>query len=162
MHVRRYRDPGDRESLWALKEAFERELGSVTGGPEKETAYERKLTPAYRERYFDWIARCLDENDQCVLVGLADETPRGYVFVLPESFGMIWDAAVINEFFVRPRYRGTGLADRLMRAALDVAEAQSLPMDRLVLDVSDDNQRARAFYGRHGFEDWSGMMARSL
>ncbi len=162
MTVRPYNDSGDRESLWALKEAFERELGVTTGGTEKQTEYEGKLTPAYRERYFDWLECCLDENNECLVVGVADDAPRGYVFVLPESFSMIWDAAVINELFVQPRYRGTGLADQLLKAALELANEQSLPMDRLVLDVSHENQRARNFYARHGFEDWSGMMARPV
>lgn len=162
MDVRPYVHSRDRESLWELKHAFERELGSTTGGADKATAYERKLTPAYRERYFDWVDRCLAENDECILVGIADEAPSGYVFVLPESLGMIWDAAVINELFVRARYRGTGLADQLMSAAIERAREQSLPMDRLVLDVSRENERARAFYARHGFEEWSGMVARPL
>lgn len=162
MDIRPFELPADADSLWALKAAFERELGSTPDGTETHPAYERKLTPAYRERYFEWVDRCLDENDECVLVAVADGVLNGYVFVLPESLAMIWDAAVINELFVSSENRATGLADQLMTAAIDVAKSQSLPMDRLVLDVSHENQRARNFYARHGFEEWSGMMARSL
>jgi len=59
----------------------------------------------------------------------------GYVFVLPERLAMIWDAAVINELYVVPESRGTGVADELMGAAVALAGDQDLPLDRIVLDV---------------------------
>ncbi|MES3161289.1 MAG: GNAT family N-acetyltransferase [Halorubrum sp.] len=86
----------------------------------------------------------------------------GYVFVLPERLSFIWDAAVLNELYVAPEHRGTGVADDLVTAALDVAADQTLPLDRLVLDVDPTNQRARAFYERHGFENWGEMVARPV
>jgi RimJ/RimL family protein N-acetyltransferase len=49
-----------------------------------------------------------------------------------------------------------------MRAALDCARAQDPPLDRLVLDVDRENDRARAFYDRWGFEHWGEMIARPL
>jgi ribosomal protein S18 acetylase RimI-like enzyme len=32
----------------------------------------------------------------------------------------------------------------------------------MVLDVDPNNDRAKAFYERHGFEPWGEMVARSL
>ncbi|GAB7008996.1 GNAT family N-acetyltransferase [Halorubrum trueperi] len=86
----------------------------------------------------------------------------GYVFVLPERLAMIWDAAVINELYVAPDHRGAGVADELMRAAIDIAADQDLPLDRIVLDVDPANGRAKAFYNRHGFETWGEMVARPV
>ncbi|QZP37594.1 GNAT family N-acetyltransferase [Halobaculum magnesiiphilum] len=86
----------------------------------------------------------------------------GYVFVLPESLSFVWDAAVLNEVYVRPEYRGTGVADDLMEAALSTAREQDLPLDRMVLDVDRENERAQAFYERYGFEHWGEMVARDL
>jgi ribosomal protein S18 acetylase RimI-like enzyme len=86
----------------------------------------------------------------------------GYVFVLPQQLAMIWDAAVLNEIYVRPEYRGTRIADDLMAAAVGFAEEQDLPLDRLVLDVDRENDRAQAFYDRHGFEHWGEMVAHEL
>ncbi|WP_348611113.1 GNAT family N-acetyltransferase [Halobaculum rarum] len=86
----------------------------------------------------------------------------GYVFVLPESLSFVWDAAVLNEVYVRPEYRGTGVADGLMDAALSTAREQDLPLDRMVLDVDRENERAQAFYDRYGFEHWGEMVARDL
>lgn len=161
MELRPY-DPGrDRDALWELKRAFELELGAGTGGDEKRAAYEGKLTPEYRERYLAWVARCVDEEERCVTVAEADGL-LGYAFVLPESLAMIWDAAVLNEIYVREGRRGSGVADDLMGAALSVAREQSLPLDRLVLDVDPDNERAYAFYERHGFTRWGEMVARTL
>ena len=161
VEIRRY-DPGtDRDALWELKRSFELTLASGTGGVEKERSYRGKLTERYRDRYLAWVDRCLEEEPAAVTVA-EDDGLVGYVFVLPESLAMIWDAAVINEVFVDERHRGTGVADDLVAAAVSVARDQRLPIDRIVLDVDRDNERARAFYARHGFEHWGEMVARPL
>lgn len=161
MDPRPYDPARDRSGLWALKQAFERELG---GGSDeaKHAVYEAKLTGSYRDRYLEWVDRCVDESPSCVAVLPGDDDLVGYVFVLPESLALIWDAAVLNEIYVEPAYRGTGLADALLSRALAVARQQSLPIDRIVLDVAPSNRRAGAFYERHGFEPWGDLVARPL
>lgn len=86
----------------------------------------------------------------------------GYAFVLPESLAFVWDAAVLNEIYVAPGRRGTGVADTLLDAGVEHARAQDLPLDRLVLDVDAENGRAYSFYRRHGFEPWGEMVAKEL
>lgn len=161
--IRPYDPNVDREGLWALKRRFELGLGSGTGGDRKESAYEEKLTDEYRGRYLEWVDRCVDEDANAVSV-VQDETDDlvGYVFVLPESLSLIWDAAVLNELFVAEPFRGTGVADDLMDSAVATAREQDLPLDRLVLDVDRENDRARAFYRRHEFEHWGEMVARPI
>lgn len=161
MDVRPYDADRDADALWSLKRAFELGLGAGTGGDEKETKYEGKLTESYRERYLDWVDRCVRDEPRCVTVA-DDGELAGYVFVLPSSLSMIWDAAVLNELYVREEYRGTGVADELMDSAVELAREQDLPLDRLVLDVDRSNERAKAFYERHGFEHWGEMVAREL
>jgi ribosomal protein S18 acetylase RimI-like enzyme len=161
MEIRRYIS-GDAAALWSLKRRFELELGAETGGEEKGARYEAKLTDDYRRRYREWVDRCVDADPDCVLVADDGEELAGYAFVLPGSMAMIWDAAVLNELYVRPEHRGAGVADDLVDAALEVARGQDLPMDRIVLDVDGENERARAFYRRYGFEEWGGMVAREL
>jgi len=134
--------------------------------------YEEKLTTEYRERWLAWVDRCVDEDPDSVLVAVADGDSAsadeqagdvvGYAFVLPESLAFVWDAAILNEIFVAPDYRGTGVADALMNAAVESARAQDLPLDRMVLDVDRENDRAQAFYERYGFEHWGEMVARDL
>ncbi len=156
----------DREPLWDLKRGFERALGGGTGGDSKQARYEGKLDADYREGYLDWVERCVSEERRAVQVtgreGGAGASLSGYVFVLPESLTYVWDAAVVNEVFVREPHRGTGVADDLLEAALTVAREQDTPLDRVVLDVDPDNERARAFYDRWGFEPWGELVAREL
>jgi ribosomal protein S18 acetylase RimI-like enzyme len=166
--LRPYDRERDADGLYELKTAFERGLGENTGGEGKAAAYEDKLTDAYRERWLDWVDRCVADDERCVTVAV-DRTEAGsagsvvgYAFVLPERLSMIWDAAVLNEIFVAPEYRGGGVADDLMDAALALADDQDLPLDRLVLDVDPANERAKGFYDRHGFEPWGEMVARPL
>lgn len=159
--VERYRPGEDHDALWRLKEQFELELGTATGGSGKEAAYRSKLDESYRERYLRWADECVREQECIVLADRAGETV-GYAFVLPERYAMIWDAAVLNEIFVAQPYRGTGVADDLMDAVFDIVEDQDLPLDRLVLDVDRTNERAQAFYDRYGFEHWGEMVAREL
>jgi len=159
--VRPYRED-DADALWQLKRGFELGLGTGTGDEGKEATYREKLDDDYRRSYLAWVRRCIEENERCVQVADRDGQPVGYVFVLPATLAHIWDAAVLNEIFVRERERATGVADDLMEAALSVARDQDLPLDRLVLDVDPDNERARAFYDRWGFESWGEMVALDL
>lgn len=176
--VRPYDPDRDAEDLWALKRAFEMGLATDTGGDDKPAKYEAKLTDEYADRYLDWVFWCTKHEPRCVTVveadpdvaqvdaeqrdGTDDPALAGYAFVLPQQLSMIWDAAVLNELYLRPEYRGTGVADDLMAAVVALAEDQDLPMDRLVLDVDRENGRAQAFYDRHGFEQWGEMVARRL
>jgi ribosomal protein S18 acetylase RimI-like enzyme len=159
--VRPYGD-SDASALWELKRGFELGIGAETGGDGKRAAYEGKLTDRYRRRWLDWVGRCVDEERDAVSVAVVDGEVAGYAFVLPESLSFVWDAAVLNEIFVAPDHRGTGVADALMDAALECARAQDLPLDRMVLDVDRENDRAQAFYERYGFAHWGEMVARDL
>lgn len=167
--VRPYDPSRDADGLWAAKRAFELGLGAA-GDDGKEAAYAGKLTPSYRGDWLDWVRRCVDDDPGCVLVAEDDsaESPdetgplAGYAFLLPERLAFVWDAAVLNELWVAPPHRGTGLADELLEGALAHARGQALPLDRLLLDVDAANGRARAFYDRHGFEPWGDLVAREL
>ncbi|RAW43980.1 GNAT family N-acetyltransferase [Halorubrum sp. 48-1-W] len=178
VELRPYDATTDADALYGLKTAFERGLGENTGGDDKAAAYDGKLTADYREKWLAWVDRCVADEPRCVTVAVdgtdgddgeaavsvAGSGPDlvGYVFCLPEQLAFIWDAAVINELYLAPEYRGTGVADELMNAVVDLAADQDLPLDRIVLDVDPKNERARAFYDRHGFEPWGEMVARQV
>jgi len=60
--------------------------------------------------------------------------------------------------WVKPAYRGTALATRLVDSIKARAAAQG--HDRVVLDVSPDNARAAAFYRKQGFSflpEWEAL-----
>lgn len=160
-------EPDDAQQLWTCKRAFETGIGEGTGDESKGERYAAKLTDEYRENWLSWVDRCVDEQADCVVVaedgdGGGSGEVVGYVFVLPESLSFVWDGAVLNELYLRPDHRGSGVADGLMDAALSAARKQSLPLDRLLLDVDRKNPRARAFYERHGFEHWGEMLSREV
>jgi len=169
--ARPYDPDADDAGLWTLKRGFELVLGADTGGDDKAAAYEAKLTSRYRSRWLAWAERCVREDPGCLVVADAGSAPEsaapagglaGYAFLLPESLAFVWDAAVLNEIYVVSDYRGTGVADALLDTVVSHAREQDLPLDRLVLDVDRENDRAQAFYRRHGFEPWGEMVAREL
>ena len=151
----------DRRTLWRFKTAFETEIGGETGGAEKSAVYRAKLTDEYKRRWFEWVRRCVEDDGRCVSLA-GGEDAIGYVFVLPERLSFIWDAAVLNELYVVPEARDGDAADALLKGAVELAREQDLPLDRLLLDVDEANERARQFYERHGFEPCGGVVAREL
>jgi len=160
--IRPYDRATDADELWTLKRGFETGLGEK-GGDAKADAYAGKLTDGYRDQWLAWVDRCVADED-CLFVAPSEDDGGldGYLFLLPERLAFVWDAAVLNEVYVRPERRGTGLADELMARAVDHARTQELPLDRLVLDVDRENERAQAFYERHGFTHWGEMVAKGL
>jgi ribosomal protein S18 acetylase RimI-like enzyme len=58
--------------------------------------------------------------------------------------------AVMNDLFVAPDARGTGLADELIRACAEQAQARGAA--ELVWQTAKDNARAQAVYERMGAE----------
>jgi ribosomal protein S18 acetylase RimI-like enzyme len=56
----------------------------------------------------------------------------------------------IGSMYVRAKFHGSGAADALMNAALNVA--QNL-VEQIELTVNAENARAIAFYKRHGFRE---------
>jgi GNAT superfamily N-acetyltransferase len=66
---------------------------------------------------------------------------------LPPGVPRAWH---LVSMWVSPAARGSGLAERLVQAVADAARADGAT--RLILWVTDVNERARAFYGRMGFQ----------
>jgi ribosomal protein S18 acetylase RimI-like enzyme len=56
----------------------------------------------------------------------------------------------LERCYVHPDHHGTGVAGELMNATL--AAASSTGAEGIWLGVSEENDRANAFYARHGFE----------
>ncbi|OTE98577.1 GNAT family N-acetyltransferase, partial [Halorubrum sp. SD612] len=90
--IRSYDRERDAAGLYESKVAFERGLGENTGGDGKAAAYDGKLTEAYRERWLDWVDRCVADDPRCVTVAVESRTEEtvGYAFVLPERMAVNW------------------------------------------------------------------------
>ena len=92
-----------------------------------------------------WIA--LDENGHTAVGYLL----AVYVFSL-EYLGL---TAEIDEFFVLPDHRGQGLGVEMLEAA--EKEFVRAGCTKVSLQLSRDNEPARAFYRRHGYAQRSGF-----
>lgn len=89
-----------------------------------------------------------------VVLGVCDEASLvGIVGVRRSTGKKERHKALIWGLYVRPRSRGRGAGDLLMRRA--IARARSWHgVEQLQLSVSDVAMGARRLYDRHGFEAW--------
>jgi len=74
----------------------------------------------------------------------ADEQPEGFVMARVAA-----DEAEILTLLVLPPYRRTGLARRLLEAALDNAKMQGV--EKMYLEVASSNEAAQQLYTKVGF-----------
>ena len=80
-----------------------------------------------------------------------DGLPVGYIklsaMTLPHEAAP--GAMEVRQLYVAAELHGAGVAETLMRWAIDLARARGAP--EIYLAVFDHNQRATRFYARHGF-----------
>lgn len=90
--------------------------------------------------------------------GFVDERLCGFVGFYPLKNPKIAHKAILWGMYVRPEARGTGLADAMVDAVLEHARGR---VEQVLLSVIVDNERARRFYARKGFEPY-GLERRAL
>jgi len=76
----------------------------------------------------------------------------GYVKLGPQKLPLETDrpALLLDQLYILKEYHGVGIAHGLIDWALD--EARNRGAEELYLTVYIDNNRARRFYDRYGFE----------
>ncbi|MFB6221685.1 MAG: N-acetyltransferase family protein [Halolamina sp.] len=82
----------------------------------------------------------------------ADGRLAGFVQFAPEegSYEQDVERGVVENLYVRPEHRGEGVGSELLaRAEQALLDAGA---DRVGLEVLADNEGARRFYARHGYE----------
>lgn len=97
----------------------------------------------------EWVRR-MTENP--VFVAFRDDEPVGIMGLLQETPIKRRHRATIIMVYVRADERGTGLAGRLLDAA--IAHARKLRVSQLELSVNADNETAVSFYQRNGFSPY--------
>ncbi|MEV0245893.1 GNAT family N-acetyltransferase [Nocardia sp. NPDC050712] len=88
--------------------------------------------------------RDAERNPGCVFVAVDGGTVTGFAAAKPNHAADAIAEVELNAIYVRSAWYGTGLADELLRVALDPARSCQLW-------VFEANPRAQAFYRRHGF-----------
>jgi ribosomal protein S18 acetylase RimI-like enzyme len=98
-----------------------------------------------------WQAELADRNYAVLLVE-ADGEAIGYAKLGPPKlpFTPADDAIELRQFYVRVGHQGSGVAARMMDWA--IAEARRRGVASVYLSVFVDNERARRFYRRYGFD----------
>jgi len=116
------------------------------------------------EDYLAYLdAECAAHNG-CILMAHCGEQAVGFICVLASTrFEAPDDPAQfawIQDIYVKPEHRGTDVANRLMAEAEGFARTEGA--QELRLAVLDGNARARGFYARHGFREYTHVLTKPL
>lgn len=143
------RQAGSRDAgaMAALRYAFRTELEAPA---ESRQQFIERTTAWLAERleagsWTGWLADERDEPAGLVLVQLVEKVPNPVVE--PESLGYV------SSLYVRPRSRGRGAGDALLRTALEFCRGHGV--DTVVLWPSP---RSIPLYQRHGFRRQGDVM----
>ena len=101
-------------------------------------------------RYADWLR---DPRYRLwIAEAAAGRAPVGYAVLAPPdpADGLPAEDLELKRIYVLHRQHGSGVGARLLAAAIEAAQATPAP--RLLVGVYDGNERALAFYARHGFK----------
>lgn len=147
MDVRRIR-PGDGVLLRAIR------VRALTDAP---TAFGQPLAEAQEkpDDYWEkWVLVASEDSDHAAYLGGHGDSWLGMAggFVMDDEP----ESAMLYGMWVDPRARGTALAADLVAAVLEWA--QTTPVTRVILWVTETNTRARRFYERCGFTLIDGTM----
>ncbi|MDQ0077086.1 GNAT family N-acetyltransferase [Arthrobacter oryzae] len=123
------------------------------------SAYVESLESAQAQTVGQWRNRAVAMTAPGSVTFVAEEVPGALAFCglmrvvvkQPQETNRPLQAMLISVYVAAP-YRGTGLADELLRRSVAVA-ADELGAGILQLGVHEDNTRAAGFYARHGFHD---------
>lgn len=133
--------------LWVRLAAEQKEHGShLQADANRETIRESLLRALVTDGVLVARAEAGDEFDA------APETILGFVMFNPErrQFETTIPRGTIQNLYVLPDYREQGLGTQLLDAA--TATLGDRGIEVVTLEVMADNEEARRFYSRHGFE----------
>ncbi|AXR78303.1 GNAT family N-acetyltransferase [Natrarchaeobaculum sulfurireducens] len=97
-----------------------------------------------------------------LLVARIDGDPVGFASVSVERGALDLDATrgTLSNLYVEPAYRDRGIGSKLLEA-VDASFSEA-GVDVVTLEVMAENDAARRFYHRHGFETFRVTMHRQL
>src|SRR5216684_567050 len=121
--------------------------------------------PVHPQQVRRTLARLREEPHRgCALVCEVDGHPVGYALLISFwSNELGGEVCNIDELFVAPEYRGRGLATSLLEELADKEQSVwPIRPAALALEVTSQNERARALYERLGFRGKNLAMRRLL
>lgn len=119
------------------------------------------LFDAYRQSYDqpsdlprarNWLRARIGNNESVVLIAEQDEAACGFAQLYPMYSSVqtsrIW---VLNDIYVPPEARRSGIAKALLKAAVEYARADGA--SHLQLETGRRNEAARALYRASGWQE---------
>ena len=108
-------------------------------------------------------AECAAHNG-CIIMAHSGPQAAGFICVVATTRGESPDDptpfAWIHDLYVKPKHRGQGVARMLMAEAERFARGAGAQAVRL--GVLDGNARARRFYEKHGFREYTHVLTKPL
>lgn len=100
-----------------------------------------------KEEYFTrgGLKASASDSASLFLKAIEGDVVRG--FVLAEASGD--NGLRLSKLYVHPRYQGRGIGTKLFMAVLE----RSPGVTKIDLEVGEMNEKARAFYAKHGFKE---------
>jgi ribosomal protein S18 acetylase RimI-like enzyme len=101
-----------------------------------------------------WYAAALADPEQVAIIGETPlDAPVGYALLTPCTLPVPPEPGdyELKRIYLLGPWQGGGNGDALMEQAIEVARERGTR--RLLLAVYPQNDRARRFYDRHGFEE---------
>jgi diamine N-acetyltransferase len=134
-------DGNDAGRLALVSDAtFLETFAGMISGDALVTHCQRRHAPTY-------LSQLLADGARAWLAEL-DGAPIGYALLTAPELDAAREGDIeLKKIYVLSRFHGTGIAARLLDAALTGAEGHA----RLLLGVKDDNHRAIGFYTKQGF-----------
>ena len=165
------RSPRTTDDAWAIRPVGRGDLADLKRLFLRLHLYNASLDPRFAladdwERHFDaMMKRALTGEGRLALLARDRVTgrPLGFALAALQDGGPLWkhrDGVEVEALYVERAWRGTGLAEALLAAALSWAEDLGQPVVQLYVTAS--NERAIRFYERQGFRAVQGIMRKAL
>ncbi len=150
--------------------ARDRHVGGIVDRWKELMDYHRQLDPAFTRRgdghlrFGHFVIECMDNDLFTVLVAVdGDDRVMGYAIAKEERYPPVFERSRHGSLFdmaVDPDHQREGIGTALLGAVERWTRARGL--SRLELRVSVYNPVGRAFWERHGFEDYLAVAAKEL
>ena len=114
--------------------------------------------------YLAYLDAECNAHNGCIIVAEFGQQAAGFVCVVAATLNESPDDpapfAQIHDVYVKPEYRGQGVADMLIAEAERFTRSNGAHVMRL--GVLNGNGPARRFYTRHGFREYAHVLTKSL
>lgn len=159
--VRRAR-MADFEEIMPMFNGISRDVLSIQGA-RKTLRAQLILDEKFRELSRGWVKRWIRSRKGLVLLAEVDGEVAGYSLSFSKKnlpLRRLKVLALIDDIYVKPRYRGIGVSSALKDRTL--GELRRMGFEYASIEVHARNRKAHEIYKKWGFEDYATDMRKKL